>query len=66
MDETLYYVLNETDGILADPEPMTHKQSGEFMVAFRLRFARQGYYASCAGRIPISQLRLKRVPVEEA
>ncbi len=65
MEDSLYYVLNETDGVLAHPEPMTHGDAAEFMVQFRLRFAKQGYYASAAGRIPVSELRLKRIPEAE-
>jgi hypothetical protein len=57
-----FYVLNETDGILAHPDAMTREECDAFMVAFRQRFAAQGYYASAAGRIPASELRFKRIP----
>jgi len=63
--EPRFYVLNETDGILANPEPMTREECDHFMLDFRERFALQGYYASAAGRIPISELRLKRIPEAE-
>lgn len=64
MNNKRFYVLNETDGILAHPEPMTRAECDAFMVEFRERFAAQGFYASCKGRIPISELRLKRIPEE--
>jgi len=63
--ELKYYVLNETDGILADPNPMTREECDAFMTAFRQRFIHQGYYASVNGRIPIAEVRLKRIPEEE-
>ena len=65
MNNKRFYVLNETDGILAHPEPMTRAECDAFMVEFRKRFAAQGYYASCKGRIPISEIRLKRIPEDE-
>jgi hypothetical protein len=65
MAEPLYYVFNETDGILAHPEPMTRAEADQFMIQFRERFAAQGYYASSRGRIPIAELRLKRIPEDE-
>ena len=61
----LYYVFNETDGLMAHPDPMTRVECEAFMAEFRQRFARQGYYASCAGRIPVSELRLSLIPEEE-
>ena len=60
-----FYVLNETDGILANPEPMSRDEADHFMIDFRERFTPQGYYASAAGRIPVSELRLKRIPEAE-
>jgi hypothetical protein len=63
--EPRFYVLNETDGILAHPEPMTRDEADHFMIEFRERFEPQGYYASASGRIPISELRLKRIPEAE-
>lgn len=63
-EESLYYVWNETDRILAHPEPMTRAQCDEFMAAFRQRFAAQGYYAAASGRIPISELQLHLIPKE--
>src|SRR4030095_4674143 len=58
--EPRYLVINETDGVPAHPDPMTREQCDVFMEAFRQRFAAQGYYASVEGRIPVSELRLKR------
>jgi hypothetical protein len=66
MSEPLFYIFNETDGIVAWPEPMTRAECDRFMVEFRERFRQQGYYASAAGRIPISELRFQRIPAEEA
>jgi hypothetical protein len=61
----MFYVFNETDGILASPEPMTRVECDRFMLQFRMRFAGQGYYASASGRIPLADLRLKRIPEAE-
>lgn len=63
--EPLFYVFNETDGLLAHPEPMTREECDRWMIQFRLRFAKQGYYASVNGRIPIEELRLSRIPEAE-
>jgi hypothetical protein len=62
MEEPLYFVYNETDGIICHPEPMTRAECEAFMVEFRQRFARQGYYASTKGRIPVSEVRLSLLP----
>lgn len=62
MREQLYYVWNDTDRVLAYPEPMTRAECDAWMIAFRKRFAQQGYYASTRGRIPVSELRLSRIP----
>jgi hypothetical protein len=61
-----YYVFNETDGIYAHDEALTRAEAECFMVAFRERYARQGYYAAASGDIPISDLRLALVPEKEA
>jgi len=62
----LYYVLNETDGILCFPEPMTREECDQFMIGFRQRFTRQGYYLTSEGhRIPVAEVRLKRIPEAE-
>jgi hypothetical protein len=66
MSEPLFFIFNETDGLYAHPEPMTRAEADEFMVAFRQRFERQGYYASVSGRIPLAELRLARIPAEVA
>jgi hypothetical protein len=64
--EPLYYVMNETDGILAAQDPMTRGECDDFMIEFRQRFARQGYYLTSGGqRIPVSEVRFKRIPETE-
>ena len=63
--EPRFLVLNETDGVLAHPDPMTRAECDAFMEAFRRRFDAQGYYAGVEGRIPVSELRLKRIPEGE-
>lgn len=63
--EPRFYVMNETDEVLANPEPMSQAECDVFMTRFRERFAKQGYYASVKGRVPLSELRLKRIPEAE-
>ena len=65
MSEPLYFVYNETDGIIAYPEPMTRAECDEFMTEFRVRFTEQGYYLTAAGyEIPAAEVRLKRIALE--
>jgi hypothetical protein len=62
----LFYILNETDGILCNPEPMTREECDQFMIEFRKRFARQGYYLTADGqRIGVSEVIFKRIPEAE-
>jgi len=53
-----YFVMNDTDGVFAHPDPMTSKEAERFMVQFLKRFERQGFYSSVRGRIPLSELKL--------
>lgn len=57
--EPLFYVWNDTDGLMAHPEPMPRAQCLNFIAGFRQRFARQGYYASASGRLPIAEVKLR-------
>lgn len=58
-----YLVFNATDGVYASPESMTLEEAEQFIKEARERYRKQGYYASCAGRIPIEALELE---IEEA
>ena len=61
-----YFVFNETDGIYAHPRPMARAKAEKFIAEFPKRFLAQGYYASAAGRIPVSELRLSLVAEDRA
>ena len=61
-----YFVFNETDGVCASPDAMTHAEAEAFLAAFHKRFEAQGYYASVKGLIPIGELQLKLVAEGEA
>jgi len=54
-----YLVFNHTDGVYASPKAMTLKQATQFIKELRERYQKQGYYSSCAGRIPIADLKLE-------
>jgi len=55
-----YQVFNATDGVYAAPKAFkTLKAATEFIKELRARYERQGYYSSCAGRIPIADLKLE-------
>jgi len=54
-----YLVFNHTDGVYSSPESMTLKQATQFVKDLRARYELQGYYSSCAGRIPVKDLKLE-------
>lgn len=45
-DDRRYYVLNETDGLLASENTMTLEQAAELIRRFHTRFRKQGYYVT--------------------
>ena len=53
-----YLIFNETDGVYAYPEPVSGAEAKRIIVKLRERYQRQGYYASAAGHIPVSELSL--------
>ena len=64
--ESLYVVMNETDGIPASPDAMTYEAADKFCREFIERFAGQGYYLTAAGqRINPNEISLAIEPIEE-
>jgi hypothetical protein len=59
MPEPMYIVFNKTDEVYASPDTMTRAEAEAFVKGFRERFRAQGYYKSCAGRIPVDSLELE-------
>jgi len=54
-----FLIFNATDGLYAHPDPFATREEAErFATEIRQRFDRHGYYASCEGRIPVSELKL--------
>ena len=56
-----YFIFNATDLVYAHPYPVTRFAARRIMKEIAARYARQGYYSSVAGRIPISALALTLV-----
>jgi hypothetical protein len=57
-------VFNATDQVYAHPDAFKREEVGRFLIEFLTRFERQGFYASAAGRIPVSELKLKLEPAD--
>jgi len=60
-----YLIYNETDGIYAYPRPVSRAEGERIISELKMRYERQGYYASAHGRIPISDLSLILIEAQQ-
>jgi len=60
-----YAIFNATDGVWAYPDTVSWRQAKQVIRKFKERFKEQGYYSAVGGRIPISMLSLKLIPVDD-
>ncbi len=61
-----FLIFNETDGVYADPQPMTESQAHDYIKAFPKRFENLGYYLTSSGQhINPRDVKLVLHPYEE-